>query len=62
MKSNLLYFAMFLIVLCIPFIGNENGVRWLWEDLPLMPFTFLLTALICIGLYLYRKGVREENY
>ncbi len=55
MKSYLLYTAMFLLILCLPFSGKENEVRWLWIDLTWVPLIFVSTSLICIGLYLYRK-------
>jgi hypothetical protein len=55
MKSNLLYLAMLLMILCIPFWGNENEVRWLWEDFLWVPLTFLLVSLMCLALYVYRK-------
>lgn len=55
MKSNLLYVAMVLIVLCIPFYGNENEVRWLWTNLPQVPLIFVCIALLCLAVYIYRK-------
>lgn len=55
MKSNLLYFAMFLIILCIPFSGNKNEVRWLWENHLEIPLTLIIMSLMCIGFYLYKK-------
>jgi hypothetical protein len=61
MKSNLLYFAMFLIVLSIPFRGSANEVRWLWEDLPWIPFALMLASLICIALYVYKKELIKRG-
>ncbi len=55
MKSNLLYFAMFLLLLCLPFRGNEEGVRWLWGDIIGIPTSLIFTSLICIGIYLFKK-------
>lgn len=55
MKSYLLYLSMFLLILCLPFSGNENEVRWLWVDLPWVPLTLIFISLTCIGLYLYKK-------
>lgn len=55
MKSYLLYIAMFLQILCLSFSGNENEVRWLWEDLPWIPPTLIFISLMCIGFYLYKK-------
>jgi len=55
MKSNLLYFAMFLLILCVPFRGNEEGVRWLWADITWIPVTLIFIALMCIGFYLYNN-------
>lgn len=54
MKSNLLYFAMFLLVLCLPLRGNEQGVHWLWGDIVWVPITLIFTALVCIGFYLFK--------
>jgi hypothetical protein len=54
MKPYLLYIAMFLIILCLPFSGNGNEVRWLWKDIPAIPLTLIFISLICIGFYLYR--------
>jgi hypothetical protein len=56
MKSYLLYIAMFLLILCLPFSGNGNEVQWLWADLPWVPLTFVFISLMCIGFYLYKKG------
>gem|GEM_PF-6123216 len=55
MKSYLLYIAMFLIVLCLPFYGNENEIRWLWADLPWIPLIMIYISLMCIGFYLYKE-------
>jgi len=55
MKNSLLYAAMFLIILSIPFRGNENEVRWLWEDLPVVPLIFICASLMCIALYVFKK-------
>uniref|UniRef100_UPI00404A2D93 hypothetical protein n=1 Tax=Flavobacterium sp. TaxID=239 RepID=UPI00404A2D93 len=60
MKSNLLYFAMFLMILCIPFRGNENEVSWLWADMPYFPLMFLITALLCIAFYVFKKRISEK--
>lgn len=61
MKSNLLYIAMFLMVLCLPFRGNENEVRWLWADLPVIPLVLMLNSLVCIAIYLYQKRSIERD-
>ena len=55
MKSKLLYFAMFLLVLCLPFRGKEEGVHWLWTDIIWIPISLIFTSLVCIGYYLYKK-------
>ena len=60
MKSNLLYFAMFLMILCIPFRGNENEFSWLWADTPWIPLVFLIAALMFIALYVYKKRIIEK--
>ncbi|CAN0589395.1 unnamed protein product [Ectocarpus sp. 12 AP-2014] len=54
MKNHLLYFAMFLLVLCLPFRGNEGGVRWLWADITWIPASLIFISLIWIGFYLYK--------
>jgi hypothetical protein len=61
MKSNLLYIAMFLLVLCLPFRGNEEEVRWLWEDIIWIPISLIFASLICIGNYLYKKERLNKN-
>ena len=53
MKTYLLYIAMFLIILCLPFSGNGNEVHWLWEDILWIPMTLLFISLMCLGVYLY---------
>ena len=60
MKNYLLYFAMFLLILCLPFRGNEEGVRWLWADIIPIPLTLMLISLMCIGFYLYKKEKKKE--
>jgi hypothetical protein len=54
MKSTLLYVAMFFMVLCIPFYGNENEIRWIWEDMIWLPMIFMMTALISVGIYVFK--------
>lgn len=60
MKNYLLYLAMILLILCLPFRGNEEGVRWLWADITLIPLTLMFISLMCIGFYLYEKGGKKE--
>lgn len=60
MKNKFLYFAMFLLILCLPFRGNEEGVRWLWADITLIPLTLMFISLMCIGLYLYEQRRNER--
>ncbi|MBP9194085.1 MAG: hypothetical protein KBF57_05335 [Saprospiraceae bacterium] len=55
MKNNLLYIAMFLMVISLPFRGNEIEVRWLWADKPWIPLVFICSSLMCVGLYLLKK-------
>lgn len=62
MKSNLLYFAMFLLILCLPFTGNEEGVRWLWAGITWIPTSLTFFSLMCIGFYLYKKErIKKTN-
>lgn len=65
MKSHLLYFAMLLLILCLPFRGNEEGVRWLWADITWIPASLVFISVICIGLYLYKiertKKLMKKN-
>ena len=56
-----LYFALFLLVLCLPFRGNENGVHWLWADITLIPLTLISISLASIGFYIYKKTKQEIN-
>ena len=60
MKNKFLYFAMFLLILCLPFMGNEEGVRWLWADITLIPLTLMFISLMCIGFYLYEQRRKER--
>ena len=60
MKSNLLYFAMFFIILCIPFKGNENEVSWLWADLLWVPLSLVSMSLVCIAIYIYKRRIYEK--
>lgn len=55
MKSNLLYLALFMQILCLPFIGNEEGTCWLWTDCIWVPTSLIFISLICIGSFLYKK-------
>lgn len=55
MKSNLLYLAMFLLILCVPFRGDEEGVQWLWADITWIPMSLIFISLMLIGVYLYKK-------
>lgn len=53
---------MFLLILCLPFRGNEEEVRWLWQDITWIPQTLIFISLMCIGLYLYnRKKVIKKS-
>ena len=65
MNNKFLYFAMFLLILCLPFRGNEEGIRWLWAETTWIPTSLIFISLICIGYYLYeqrRQGnIREEK-
>lgn len=51
---------MFLLILCLPFKGNEEGVRWLWADITLIPLTLMFVSLMCIGFYLYEQTRKER--
>ena len=60
MKNKLLYFAMFLLIICFAFRGNEEGVRWLWADITSIPLTLMFFSLMCIALYLYEQRRKER--
>ncbi len=63
MKNYLLYLAIVLLIACLPFSGNENEVRWLWENHYQVPTTLMFISLICIGLYLYKaERVNREKH
>ena len=51
---------MFLLILCLPLRGNEEGVRWLWADITLIPLTLMFISLMFIGLYLYEQRRKER--
>jgi hypothetical protein len=51
---------MFLLILCLPFRGNEEGVSWLWADITLIPLTLMFISLMCIGFYLYEQRRKER--
>lgn len=61
MKNYLLYIAMFLLIMCLPFRGNGNEVRWLWIDIPWVPMTLVFTSLMCIAFYLYKMERIDKN-
>ncbi len=61
MKSNLLYFVMFLLILCIPFRGNEKEIHWLWEDITWVPTSLIFISLMLIGFYLYKKKKKKKK-
>lgn len=60
MKNYLLYFAMFLIVLCLPIRGSETEVRWLWAEQTWIPFLLLIASLMCVAVYLFKKGAMRK--
>jgi cbb3-type cytochrome oxidase subunit 3 len=41
-------------------MGNEEGVRWLWADITLIPLTLMFISLMCIGFYLYEQRRKER--
>jgi hypothetical protein len=45
---------MLLLVLCLPFRGNEEGVRWLWSDNISIPMSLIFISLVFLGFYLYK--------
>jgi len=51
---------MFLLIICLPFRGDEEGVRWLWADITLIPLTLMFISLMCIGFYLYEQRRNER--
>ena len=55
MKSYLLYFAMFLLILCLPFRGNEHEVRWIWANYTWVPLILIGASLMCIAGYLLKN-------
>jgi hypothetical protein len=59
MKSYLLYFAMFFLILCVPFRGNEDSVHWLWSDITWVPNSLIFISLMCIGFYVYKQRNKE---
>jgi len=61
MKSNLLYLAMFLIVMCMPFRGSGSEIRWIWDGLLWVPLVSLLSALVCIALYLHKGELAKRS-
>lgn len=60
MKNYLLYFAMLLLVLCLPFRGGEKEVYWLWKDITWIPTALIFISLMSIGYYLYEKGNNDK--
>lgn len=46
---------MFLLILCVPFRGTEEGVRWLWTDMTWIPTSLIFISLMFIGFYVYKK-------
>ncbi len=60
MKNKFLYFAMFLLILCVPFRGNEEGLRWLWAETTWIPTTLIFISLFCVGFNLYEQRGKER--
>ena len=46
---------MFLLILCVPFRGNEEEISWLWADIIWIPISLIFVSLACIGFYIYKK-------
>ena len=59
MKNYSLYIAMFLLVLCLPFRGNANEVKWLWEDMPWIPWILIFASLNLIAQFVYRRELKS---
>lgn len=55
MKSYLLYFALFFIILCFSFRGNENEFYWAWRNLHWVPAVLVGMSLVCVALHVYYK-------
>lgn len=54
---------MLLLILCLPFRGNEEEVRWVWTGITWIPQTLIIISLMCIGVYLYsiKRGAKENR-
>jgi hypothetical protein len=55
MKKKLLYLAMFLLVLCLPFRGNGEEIYWVWTNTTWIPISLIFASLLSIGFHLYRE-------
>jgi transcriptional regulator with XRE-family HTH domain len=53
--TYILYMALLLLILCLPFRGNEQGVYCLWADFTLIPITLITISLASIGFYIYKN-------
>ena len=53
--TYILYMALLLLILCLPFRGNEQGVYWLWADITLIPISLITISLASIGFYIYKN-------
>lgn len=53
--TYILYMVLLLLILCLPFRGNEQGVYWLWADFTLIPITLISISLASIGFYIYKN-------
>lgn len=61
MKSNLLYFALFFIIFCFSFEGNEHEVNWVWTNVPWVPMVLVGMAFVCVVLHVYLKKRIGKN-
>ena len=59
MKSNLLYLALFFLLLCFSAKSDGNDIIWLWNEVPYVPVILVGMAILCIVLHLFLRGLKN---
>ena len=62
MKSKLSYLALFFIIPCFAFYGNEHEANWLWTNLTWVPVVLVFISLVCVALHIYLKKKQNDQF
>ena len=61
MKSNLLYLALFFLLLFFSAKSDGNDIIWLWNEVPYIPVILVGMAILCIVLHLFLRGLKNAK-